>query len=54
MMKGNTKLKKNERQLISVIMLYFTELLVPVAAGPVFYTPDDGRLTPETCRESLQ
>jgi hypothetical protein len=27
---------------------------VPVAAVSVFYTPDDGRMTPETCRESLQ
>ena len=26
----------------------------PVAAVSVFYTPDDGRMTPETCRESLQ
>jgi len=25
-----------------------------VAAVSVFCTPDDGRLTPETCRESLQ
>jgi len=25
-----------------------------VAAVSVFYTPDDGRITPETCRESLQ
>jgi len=25
-----------------------------VAAVSVFYTPDDGRMTPETCRESLQ
>ena len=41
-------------QLVSVIMLYFTELPVPVAAMSVFYTPDDGRMTPETCRESLQ
>ena len=42
-------------QLVSVIpMLYFTELPVAVAAVSVFYTPDDGRLTPETCRESLQ
>ena len=24
------------------------------AAVSVFYTPDDRRLTPETCRESLQ
>ena len=32
-------------------MSYFTELPVPVAAVSVFYTPDDGRLTPETCRE---
>ena len=39
---------------VSVIMLYFTELPVPVAAVWVVYTPDDGRLTPETCRESLQ
>ena len=30
------------------------QLPVPVAAVSVFYTPDDGRLTPETCRESLQ
>ena len=36
------KLKKNERQLISVIMLYITELPVQVAAVSVFYTPDDG------------
>ena len=35
-------------------MLHFTELPVPVAAGSVYYTPDDGRMTPETCRESLQ
>ena len=41
-------------QLFSVIMLYFTELPVPVAAVSVFYTLDDGRMTPETCRESLQ
>jgi len=41
-------------QLVRVIMSYFTELLVPVAAVSVFYTPDDGRMTPETCRESLQ
>jgi len=41
-------------QLVSVIMLFFKELPVPVAAVSVFYTPDDGRLTPETCRESLQ
>jgi len=41
-------------QLVSVIMLYFTELPVPVAAVTVFYTTDDGRMTPETCRESLQ
>jgi hypothetical protein len=41
-------------QLICVIMLYITELLVPVPAVSVFYTPDDGRLTFETCRESLQ
>ena len=41
-------------QLVSDIILYFTELPVPVAAVSVFYTPDDGRLTPETCRESLQ
>jgi hypothetical protein len=41
-------------QLVSVILLHFTELPVPVAAVSVFYTPDDGRLTPETCRESLQ
>ena len=27
---------------------------VPVAAVSVFYTPDDGRMTPETRRESLQ
>jgi len=27
---------------------------VPVAAVSVFYIPDDGCLTPETCRESLQ
>jgi hypothetical protein len=27
---------------------------VPVAAVSVFYTPDDVRMTPETCRESLQ
>jgi len=25
-----------------------------VAAVSVFYTPDDGRMTPEICRESLQ
>jgi len=25
-----------------------------VAAASVFYTPDDGRMTPETCRESLR
>jgi hypothetical protein len=25
-----------------------------VAAVSVFYTPDDGRMTPETCRESVQ
>jgi hypothetical protein len=25
-----------------------------VATVSVFYTPDDGRMTPETCRESLQ
>jgi len=25
-----------------------------VAAVSVFHTPDDGRMTPETCRESLQ
>jgi hypothetical protein len=30
------------------------KLPVPVAAMSVFYTPDDGRVTPETCRESLQ
>ena len=42
------------RSPVSVIMLYFTELPVPVASVSVFYTPDDGRLTPETCRESLQ
>ena len=32
-----------------------TVSLVPnmVAAVSVFYTPDDGRMTPETCRESL-
>ena len=41
-------------QLVSVIMLYFTELPVPVAAVSVFYTPNDGRMTSETCRESLQ
>jgi hypothetical protein len=41
-------------QLVSVIMLYFTELPVPVAAVSVFYTPGDGRMTIETCRESLQ
>ena len=29
-------------------------LPVPVAAVSVFYTPDDGCMTPETCRESLQ
>ena len=28
--------------------------LLPVAAVSVFYTPDDWRMTPETCRESLQ
>ena len=27
---------------------------VQVAAVSVFYTPDDGCLMPETCRESLQ
>jgi len=27
---------------------------VPVAAVSVFYTPDDGRMMPETCREILQ
>jgi hypothetical protein len=42
-------------QLVSVsIMLYFRELPVPVAAVSVFYIPDDGRMTPETCRESVQ
>ena len=41
-------------QFVSDVILYFTELPVPVAAVSVFYTPDDGRLTPETCRESLQ
>ena len=41
-------------QLVSVIMLYFTELPVPVAAVSVFYIHDDGRMTPETRRESLQ
>ena len=41
-------------KLVCVIMLYFTELPVPVAAVSVFYTPDDGRMMPETCRESLQ
>jgi len=25
-----------------------------VAAVSVFYTPDDGRMTPGTCKESLQ
>jgi len=25
-----------------------------VVAVSVLYTPDDGRMTPETCRESLQ
>ena len=40
-------------QLVSVVMLYFTELPAPVAAVSIFYTPDDGRVTPETCRESL-
>ena len=30
------------------------QLPVLVAAVSVFYTPDYGRLTPETCRESLQ
>jgi len=29
------------------------KLPVPVAAVSVFYTPDDGRMTAETCRESL-
>ena len=41
-------------QLVSVIMLYFTELPVPMAAMSLFYTPDDGRMTPESCREGLQ
>ena len=42
-------------QFVSVsLMPYFRELPVPVAAVSVFYTPDDGRMTPETCRESLQ
>ena len=41
-------------QFVSVIMLYFTELPVPVAAVSVFYTPNDGRMTPETCRECMQ
>jgi hypothetical protein len=42
-------------QLVSVtLMLYFTELPVPVAAVSVFYTPDDGSMMPETCREILQ
>ena len=41
-------------ELVSVIMLYFTELPVPVATVSVFYTPDDGCMMPETCRESLQ
>ena len=27
---------------------------VPVAALSVFYNPNDGRMTTETCRESLQ
>jgi hypothetical protein len=27
---------------------------VPVAAMTAFYTPDDGRMAPETCRESFQ
>ena len=35
-------------------MLYFTELPVTVAAVSVFYTPDDGRVTPETWREIVQ
>ena len=25
-----------------------------MAAVSVFYTPDDGRMTPETCRENMQ
>ena len=42
-------------QLVSVsLMLYITELPVPVAVMSVFYTPDDGRMTPETSRESLK
>ena len=36
------------------LMPYFRELPVPVAAVSVFYIPDDGRMTPETCRESVQ
>jgi len=41
------KILTQQRQLVSVIMLYFTELPVLVAAVSVFYTPDDGRLMPE-------
>ena len=40
--------------LVSDIILHFTELPVQVAAVSVFYTTDDGRMTSETCRESLQ
>jgi len=29
-------------------------VLFNLVAVSVFYTPDDGRMTPETCRESLQ
>jgi len=37
------------------VMIHLQPLLpVPVAAVSVFYTPDDGCLTPETRRESLQ
>ena len=30
--------------------LYFTEWHVPVVVNTVFDTPDDGCMTPETCR----
>ena len=44
-MHGNTKFKFSDAK----------QLPVPVAAAvSVSYTPDDGRMTPETCRESLQ
>ena len=33
---------------------HLKELPVPVAAVSVFHTPDDGPMTPETCREILQ